>query len=43
MVANLDLNVYSGEEGIADYYDPDKCPPIPVSLHGLEFERVHAV
>ncbi|KAF9014727.1 cephamycin export protein cmcT [Hymenopellis radicata] len=27
------LNVYSGEEGLLDYYDPDKNPPVPVGIY----------
>ncbi|KAL0069573.1 hypothetical protein AAF712_003231 [Marasmius tenuissimus] len=31
MTADPVLNVYSGEDALIDYYDPDKCPPVPVS------------
>jgi hypothetical protein len=29
-VTSAELNVYSGENALVDYYDPDKNPPVPV-------------
>ncbi|QRW14193.1 cysteine synthase [Ceratobasidium sp. AG-Ba] len=27
---SAELNVYSGENALVDFYDPDKCPPVPL-------------
>ncbi|KAG8740676.1 hypothetical protein FRC10_004054 [Ceratobasidium sp. 414] len=28
-VTSAELNVYSGDNALVDFYDPDKCPPVP--------------
>ncbi|KAG8721143.1 hypothetical protein FRC08_015441 [Ceratobasidium sp. 394] len=29
-VTSAELNVYSGDNALVDFYDPDKCPPVPL-------------
>jgi hypothetical protein len=26
------MNVFSGKNALKDFYNPDKCPPLPVSI-----------
>ncbi|KAL0578879.1 hypothetical protein V5O48_003112 [Marasmius crinis-equi] len=30
MTADATLNVYSGDDSLIDYFNPDKCPPVPM-------------
>lgn len=39
MTVDLKLNVFSGEDGLRDFYDPDKNLPVPVSI--FTFNPIH--